>query len=230
MHEATLTIIHPNIAWKESLKKTPSPINYECFETFQINLNMSPLIYRKLTWSFSTDDWIIRQNFVISAELGFWHLPFSSALKWENLSEFVSASFCFGIVSITANRDIMLVRSCSIDLYIGVFNNGHLFCEGSSFVNGIFSSFDIFMYTSIDKFTRQMIISQNSYIQKWITYLFYGHKIFANWAIYFVMFRQLASIFTHHAKRSGMLWQVSLITFSGKRIGKTVFVYIVILW
>ena len=49
------------------------------------------------------------------------------------------------------------------------------------------------------------------------------HTIFAHWAIYFVMFRQLASISTRHAKRSGMLWQVSLITFSDKSIGKTLF-------
>ena len=37
------------------------------------------------------------------------------------------------------------------------------------------------------------------------------------------MFRQLASISTRHAKRSGILWQVSLITFSDKSIGKTLF-------
>ena len=61
------------------------------------------------------------------------------------------------------------------------------------------------------------------YLQKRISYLFHGHTIFAHWAIYFVMFRQLASISTRHAKRSGIQWQVSLITFSDKSIGKTLF-------
>lgn len=109
---------------------------------------MSWFIYEKLTGSFSIDDWIIRQNFIISVELCFWHLPFRSVLKQENLSEFVPLS-CFQIILITAKSLNMLIPSCSMDLYIAFVKNGHVFCDkGSSLIHDIFSRLDIFLLFS----------------------------------------------------------------------------------